>query len=489
MIGQIPLKFQRGCKIISRARQNFLSFCLLLSAVFAAEAQTYTFDIRQTHPDGIYASGEPITFQVRMFEDGEVAIGKQVRCILYRARKEIRRDDFASEGLVEYSAGLDEPGWFQLTVVGLDADGKTLYHDVDGRSKPALAYSGALVDPLSLEQGLAEPADFDAFWAKEKEKLAAIPLEAKRTPYAKAPSYAQVEFVEIPVGSGFRPVNAVIKMPAKAQEKSLPILLHVHGAGVHGPANPLWQHPLPDDSGLEGPVIFMNLNAHGIPNDRPKAYYQDLKKGELNDYPYQNSDDPDRYYMKGMILRLARALEYLKSLPEWNGRDVVVNGGSQGGAQALIAGGIDPDVTFVYADVPAMCDFGGTLVGRASGWPKPYEQREDGSLWLATSRDRKDAVPVSLEEVVHLGYFDAANFARRIQAKVVTRTGGWDGVCPPTSVFVAYNNVPHANKMITFAPQGGHTRGNYEADAQQDLAYFVGDEKRAPHLPSALLIQ
>lgn len=413
-----------------------------------------------------------------MFEDGATAVDRGLRCILYLNRKEISREDFPADGVVEYSTRLDKPGWFQLTVLGLNKEGQALYNEADGKSSQALAYSGAVVDPLSMRSGLPEPADFDAFWAKEKRKLQAIPLEAKRTPFVDAPAHSSIEFVEIPVGSGFRPVNAVVKMPAQAKEKSLPILLHMHGAGVHGPANPNWSHPLPEESGIEGPVLFMNLNAHGIPNDQPKAYYQALKEGELKDYPYQNSDDPDAYYMKGMILRLTRALEYLKSLPEWNGQDIIVRGGSQGGAQALIAGGIDPDVTFVYADVPAMCDFGGTLVGRASGWPKPYEQKEDGSLWLIQRSLGADQL-VDLGEVRHLGYFDAANFARRIRAQVVLRTGGWDGVCPPTSVFAAYNNIPSTNKQIQFAPQGGHCRGNYEADHEQAIALFVGDQKQS----------
>ncbi|WPJ95586.1 acetylxylan esterase [Coraliomargarita algicola] len=458
--------------------KNYLYSLILCLLAQIVSAQTYRFEIYQSHADGIYQAGEPIVFKVRMLEDGEAITDKGFRCILYHNRKEVAREDFFTADLVEYTTQLEAPGWCQLTVVGISAEGKPLYHEVGGRRQQALGYSGAVVDPLEMKPGLAEPDDFDAFWAQEKAKLQAIPLLAKRTLVPDVHASFQIEYVEVPVGSGFRPVNATLKIPANAQAKSLPIFVHVHGAGVHLPkTNLAWQPPVPKESSVKGPVIFMNLNAHGLPNDQPQEFYTALREGALKDYPYQNIDDPDRYYMKGVILRLMRALEFMKTLPEWDGQNVIVSGGSQGGAQALIAAGLDTDVSFIYADVPAMCDFGGPVVGHAPGWPRPYEGHEDGTYRLTLASPSQEQT-VGVEDIVHLGYFDAANFACRIRAQAVLRTGGWDGVCPPTGVFAAYNNIPTENKSIQFAPQGGHTRGNYKADQEQDLALYIGDRKQ-----------
>ena len=438
---------------------------------FSASAQNYTFDIRQTHADGIYRAGEPVTFSVSLLENGEAAAGKGVRCIVYHDGREVKREDFPGQNKAQCVTSLEKPGWCQLTVVGLNPDKEPAQQMVEGKMKEILGYSGALVEPLKIQQGAPEPEDFDVFWAREKEKLRKIPMEAKTKPVPDAPDYLKISYVSVPVGSGFRPVEGVLKMPSGAKPKSLPVFLHVHGAGVHNPAAPAWQPPLPEGSVVEEPVIFMNLNAHGIPNDQPKEYYEGLRSGELKGYPYLNSDNPEKSYLKGMVLRLARALEYLKSLPEWNGRDIIVSGGSQGGAQALIAAGIDPQVTLIYADVPAMCDHGGTLSGRSTGWPKLYKKDADGTIRIAPD-DRAEQGGQSIVKTA--GYFDAANFARRIQCPAVLRTGGWDGTCPPTSVFAAYNNMPSPNKRIFFFPQGGHTQGIYKETDQQKPARFVG---------------
>ncbi|MEX1117184.1 MAG: acetylxylan esterase [Terrimicrobiaceae bacterium] len=454
-----------------------IQFSLLALGILSACAQDYAFDIRQNHLDGVYQAGEQITFKVRLLEDGAFPKGKSLRCILYHNLTEVRREDFPADAEVRFSTRMEQPGWCQLTVVALDSHQQPIFRMEDGKKSELLGYSGAVVDPLKVRQGAPEPKDFDAFWAQEKEKLTKFLPEASRKPVPNTPDHMQVFYVQAPVGSGFRPMQGVLKMPAGAKPKSLPVFLHVQGAGVHVPADPFWQPPLPEASGIREPVIFLNLNAHGLPGDQPEEYYNKLRTGELKDYHLIHNQSPEQYYMKGMILRLKQALSYLKTLPEWNGRDIVVSGGSQGGAQALMAGGLDTEVTFVYADIPAMCDLGASLAGRAAGWPKLYTMKEDGTVWVARDSDPRNDQPGDASMITMAGYFDAANFARRIHCQAVLRTGGQDGVCPPTSVFAAYNNIPSQEKQILFSPQGGHARGIYEPTEQQEVARFKGAER------------
>lgn len=223
-------------------------------------------------------------------------------------------------------------------------------------------------------------------------------------------------------------------------------------------------------------MLFLNLNAHGIANDQPASFYQALREGELKAYPFINSTDRDTYYMKGMIVRLIRAIEFMKTLPEWNGKDIVVGGGSQGGAQALFAAGADPQVTEIYADVPAMCDHAGSLVDRQAGWPGLYF-RENGRIMVKQDYDRKNAKPGDEGMIRTAGYFDAASFARQIRCKAYIRTGGVDGVCPPTGVFAAYNNIPSTDKEIDFAPLGAHCSGIYDDTEMIKVAKFHGTRK------------
>ena len=102
-----------------------------------------------------------------------------------------------------------------------------------------------------------------------------------------------------------------------------------------------------------------------------------LEDGLLNKYWEYNAADRETYYFRGMYLRVLRAIEYMTSLPEWDGRRLLVVGESQGGGQAVAAAGLDPRVSAVVLNVPAMQDLGGARKGRLSGWPQPIENHQD----------------------------------------------------------------------------------------------------------------
>ena len=105
-----------------------------------------------------------------------------------------------------------------------------------------------------------------------------------------------------------------------------------------------------------------------------------------------------------------------------------MTGSSQGGAQAIVGAGLDPDVVLMQAGVPAMCDHGGGLAGRMAGWPK-----------LLRIRNGKIQNP-ELEK--SLPYYDMAFFARRIKGEACFTVGLIDRTCCPDSVFAAFNQIP-----------------------------------------------
>ena len=146
--------------------------------------------------------------------------------------------------------------------------------------------------------------------------------------------------------------------------------------------------------------------------------------------------------MRGMFLRVLRALEYIKTLPEWDGKHIAVSGTSQGGTQSIVAAALDKDVTFVRAGVPGWCDISGVLADRRSGGGKVYfldEVRANPALAKETS------------------YFDCMFFARRIKCPIYMNTGFADVTCPPSSVFAAYNQLPEkTEKYMQTVPDRGH---------------------------------
>lgn len=132
-----------------------------------------------------------------------------------------------------------------------------------------------------------------------------------------------------------------------------------------------------------------------------------------------------------MALRVMRSLEFVKTLPQWDGRTLIANGGSQGGLQTVWAAGLDHDVTLARPDIPWCSDLGGITLGRhTGGWRLKYTRALD--------------------------YYDTINHAKRIQCPVeIPRAGLGDYVCPPSGVAILYNNIK-TPKKITYVQGSTH---------------------------------
>ena len=197
-------------------------------------------------------------------------------------------------------------------------------------------------------------------------------------------------------------------------------------------------------------MLSMDINAHGIANGKSAQFYKDQSTGPLKNYRHAGRESRETIYFRGMYLRLVRAIDFLTSQPEWDGQVVAVIGHSQGGGQALVAGGLDDRVTFIASGVPAICDHGGRAASRFNGWPKLVPTGKDGkpeAKILQASR-----------------YIDAVNFASRCRADAIMSVGFIDAVCPPSSCYAAYN-VLQGDKRIINEPLMGHAAPQHIRDA------------------------
>ncbi len=190
--------------------------------------------------------------------------------------------------------------------------------------------------------------------------------------------------------------------------------------------------------------ITLQVGIHGIPVDLPAEVYDALLAGAFNSgrgYTAFNLDDPDRYYYRRVYLGCLRANDFLVSDPKWDGKNLVVTGGSQGGALTITTAGLDPRVTALAPYYPALSDMAGYLKGRAGGWPHLFKDEKDGHRTPAKIRTA--------------AYYDVVNFARRVKAPGLYSWGWNDEVCPPTSTYAAYNVVT-APKELLLAVETGH---------------------------------
>jgi cephalosporin-C deacetylase-like acetyl esterase len=136
---------------------------------------------------------------------------------------------------------------------------------------------------------------------------------------------------------------------------------------------------------------------------------------------------------------MIRAVDYLTSLPNWDGKTVVVIGGSQGGALSIITAALDSRVKALAAFHPALSDITGYIHGRVGGWPE---------LFRGPANRTTDKLETA-------SYYDVVNFARRVKVPGIYSWGYNDETCMPTSTYAAYNSIA-APKTLTLQLATAH---------------------------------
>jgi cephalosporin-C deacetylase-like acetyl esterase len=189
-------------------------------------------------------------------------------------------------------------------------------------------------------------------------------------------------------------------------------------------------------------VITLEIGIHGIPVTMDPGVYTDLYQGALYQYFTYNLDSRERYYYRRVYLGCVRANDFLTSLPQYDGTNLGVAGGSQGGALSIVTAALDSRVKYLAAFYPALSDVTGYLNGRAGGWPHLFDK----------VNLRHHNIKEKLETVK---YYDVANFARLIKVPGFYSWGFNDETCPPTSMYASYN-VINAPKELFLALETGH---------------------------------
>ena len=376
-------------------------------------------------PDWKYAPGEKATFLIRAVRNGSDVTGAEVT---YSVGPEMmppattKTSALGQGGLHVDGGTLNTPGFLRCIA------------KITGHGYTYQGIGTAAFAPEQIQPVVRDPEDFDAFWTAGKEELAKVPVDARRTLIPEL-STATVDVYHVSLQNvGRARVFGMLAVP-RAPGK-YPAILGVPGAGVHkiGPMIEL----------AEQGAITLAIGIHGIPLTLDPGVYAALANGALNGYWAYNLDSRDRYYYRRVYLGCVRANDYLTSLAEWNGRDLAVTGGSQGGALSIVTAGLDPRVKALAASYPALSDMAGYTEGRAGGWPHVFRAAGANS-----QRTR--------EKLETAAYYDVVNFARRVKAPGLYSWGYNDQTCPPTSMYAAYNMI-RAPKQLVLALETGHGR-------------------------------
>lgn len=441
------MNFHR-CTWLSLVAAAFVAVSLSARSAPARSASSnLVLTITVDREDAMFRQGERVAFTIQLRDGQQPAEDAEVQWTMSKDGVPPMTNGTTrlTGGSATVTGKLDEPGFLQCSAV---------FRGTNRVTRTAVA--GVAVDPLAIKPSLPVPADFDEFWAAQKKQLAGVPVNARLTPVNSRST--NVECFDLQADSVGAPVPGYYARPVGAAPKSLPGILTVHGAGVR--SSSLGSAADWASKGL----LALDLNAHGLPNGKPESYYTNLASTELKDYRTRGHESRETIYFLGMFLRLVRAMDFLTAQPEWDGRTLIVHGSSQGGAQSIVAAGLDPRVTFFAAGVPAMCDHTGVAVGRVNGWPK----------FLANPPEPAD--PKVVEAV---RYYDAMNFATRARCPGFLTVGFIDTTCPPTSVYAAYNALA-GQKQIFNDPPSTHAVSTRAGEAMRRAIFTHIEERRPP---------
>ena len=261
--------------------------------------------------------------------------------------------------------------------------------------------AGADVDTLSYLDDI--PADFDDYWSELKSTVDNFnPQIIEKVEITDGvPEGIKCYDIKISTPEG-RPVSGYLSVPVA--EGKYPIRVTLLGYTVVG-AWTVHDHN----------AISACFNAHGIENGLPRIATELKYKDELENYGYNEQENASNKttYWRNMMLRDLIGLKYLKSLPEWDGQNLSVTGGSQGAFQSVVMASVDKDVTFLDILVPWFCNLRAEEFGFVKGSRPNFAEG--------------------------LRYFDTVAHATRVKCPVKMRIGLGDYICPPSGTTTLYN--------------------------------------------------
>ncbi len=153
--------------------------------------------------------------------------------------------------------------------------------------------------------------------------------------------------------------------------------------------------------------------------------------------------DPKEYYFRFVYADAIRALELLARREEVDDKRLAVTGGSQGGGITIAAAALSDRPILALVDLPFLCDFRRAIDIALAG---PYAE-------IVTFLK---SFPGMYSDVMQtLSYCDGINLSPWIKCRTVVCNCLWDDVCPPSTVFAAYNHM-QCEKQIELFPYHKH---------------------------------
>ena len=368
------------------------------------------------HADWLYQTGENAKVEVSFCKYGIPRDGE----LKYSIGNDMLQPDKhgsvkLKNGRAVINMGTKKTPGFRDMKLSVSLDGKTYEHHIK------VGFSVDKIKPYTQE-----PQDFRSFWQKNVEELKQVPMSYTKELYKDyCTDKIDCYLVKLQIDKMGHSMYGFLFYPKNAQPGKHPVVLCPPGAGIK-----TIKDPMRNKYYAENGFVRFEVEIHGLDPRISSETFGEISRA-FNDrnggYLANGLENKDIYYMKHVYVGLVRCIDFLTSLPEWDGKNVAVQGGSQGGALAIIAAGLDSRVTQCVANHPALSDMAGYAAkGGTGGYPHFCRQPQ-----ILSNKDCLNT----------LAYFDVVNFARYVKAPTYLTWGYNDVTCPPTTSYAVWNTL------------------------------------------------
>lgn len=368
------------------------------------------------HADWLYQTGENAKVEVSFCKYGIPRDGE----LKYSIGNDMLQPDKhgsvkLKNGRAVINMGTKKTPGFRDMKLSVSLDGKTYEHHIK------VGFSVDKIKPYTQE-----PQDFRSFWQKNVEELKQVPMSYTKELYKDyCTDKIDCYLVKLQIDKMGHSMYGFLFYPKNAQPGKHPVVLCPPGAGIK-----TIKDPMRNKYYAENGFVRFEVEIHGLDPRISSETFGEISRA-FNDrnggYLANGLENKDIYYMKHVYVGLVRCIDFLTSLHEWDGKNVAVQGGSQGGALAIIAAGLDSRVTQCVANHPALSDMAGYAAkGGTGGYPHFCRQPQ-----ILSNKDCLNT----------LAYFDVVNFARYVKAPTYLTWGYNDVTCPPTTSYAVWNTL------------------------------------------------
>ena len=411
---------------MNKLKTIFLSLAFILamnmSGVQNIKAENYPYKSDYLwltvpdHADWLYQTGENAKVEVSFCKYGIPRDGE----LKYSIGNDMLQPDKhgsvkLKNGRAVINMGTKKTPGFRDMKLSVSLDGKTYEHHIK------VGFSVAKIKPYTQE-----PQDFRSFWQKNVEELKQVPMSYTKELYKDyCTDKIDCYLVKLQIDNMGHSMYGFLFYPKNAQPGKHPVVLCPPGAGIK-----TIKDPMRNKYYAENGFVRFEVEIHGLDPRIASETFGEISRA-FNDrnggYLANGLENKDIYYMKHVYVGLVRCIDFLTSLPEWDGKNVAVQGGSQGGALSIIAAGLDSRVTQCVANHPALSDMAGYAAqGGTGGYPHFCRQPQ-----ILSNKDCLNT----------LAYFDVVNFARYVKAPTYLTWGYNDVTCPPTTSYAVWNTL------------------------------------------------